>query len=86
MVKNVPANAGDTGLIPGSERSPGAGNGNTLQYSCPGNPTDRGAQWARVQGVTRVGHDLATKQQGNKECWKVVAVSHASSGTTILIR
>ena len=36
MVKNPPANAGDMGLIPGSERSPGRGNGNSLQYSCLG--------------------------------------------------
>ena len=44
MVKNPPANAGnagDTGSIPGSERSPGEGNGNPLQYSCLGNPMDR---------------------------------------------
>ena len=34
MVKNLPANAGDSGLIPGSERSPGGGHGNPLQYSC----------------------------------------------------
>ena len=38
MVKNLPANAGDVGLIPGSGRSPGEGNGNPLQYSCLGNP------------------------------------------------
>ena len=37
------ANAGDTGLLPGSGRSPGEGNGHTLQYSCLGNPVDRGA-------------------------------------------
>ena len=43
VVKNLPVNAGDLGLIPGSERSPGEGNGNTLQYSFLGNPTDRGA-------------------------------------------
>ena len=45
MVKNSPANAGDSGdegSIPGSERSPGGGNGNPLQYSCLGNPIDRG--------------------------------------------
>ena len=42
VVKNLPANAGDTGLIPGSGRSPGEGNGNPLQYSCLGNPMDRG--------------------------------------------
>ena len=46
MVNNLPANAGGLGLIPGSGRSPGKGNGNPLQYSCVGNPTDRGAWWA----------------------------------------
>ena len=43
MVKNLPANAGDSGSVPGSGRSPGEGNGNPLQYSCLGNPMDRGA-------------------------------------------
>ena len=43
MVKNLPANAGDVGLIPGSGRSPGEGNGNPLQYSCLGNSMGRGA-------------------------------------------
>ena len=43
VVKNVPANAGDLGLIPGSGKSPGEGNGNPLQYSYLGNPMDRGA-------------------------------------------
>ena len=43
VVKNAPANAGDTGSIPGLGRSPGKGNGNSLQYSCLGNPMDRGA-------------------------------------------
>ena len=45
MVKNLPASAGDAedlALIPGLGRSPGVGNGNTLQYSCLGNPMDRG--------------------------------------------
>ena len=40
---------------------PGEGNGHPLQYSCLGNPLDRGAWWATAHGVTRVGHDLATK-------------------------
>ena len=40
MVKNLPANVGDLGLIPGLGRSPGEGNGNPLQYSCLGNPMD----------------------------------------------
>ena len=59
-----PANAEDSGVIPGLGRSPGEGNGNPLQYSCLGNPRDRGAMWAIVHGVTqRAGHNLATKQQ-----------------------
>ena len=53
MVKNPPANAGDMSLIPGSGRSPGEVNGNTLLYSCLGNPMDRGAWWATVHGVTK---------------------------------
>ena len=48
MVKNQPADAGDTGSIPGSGRSPGIRNGNPLQYSYLGNPMDRGAWWATV--------------------------------------
>ena len=41
-------------LIPGSGRSPGEGNGNVLQYSCLGNPMDRGAWWATVHGVAEL--------------------------------
>ena len=54
VVKNMPANAGDTedaGSIPGSGRSPGAGNGNPIQYSCLENPMDR-AWWITVHTVT----------------------------------
>ena len=51
--KESACNAGDTGLIPGSGRSSGEGNGNSLQYSCLGNPTDRGAWQTTVCGVTR---------------------------------
>ena len=56
MVKNPPANAGDAkdvGSIPGSGRSPGAGNGNPLQYSCLENSTERGTWLATVQGATK---------------------------------
>ena len=55
VVKNSPANAGegDVGLILGSGRSSGGGNGNPLQYSCLENPKDRGAWWATVHGVTK---------------------------------
>ena len=47
--------AGDPGLIPGVGRSPGEGNGNSLQYSCLENQMDKGAWWATVHGVARVG-------------------------------
>ena len=55
-VENLPASvgdAGDSGSIPGSERSPGVGNGNPLQYSCLGNPKEGGAWWAIVHGVAK---------------------------------
>ena len=56
VVKNLPANTGDTrevGLIPGLGRSPGGGRGNLLQYSCLENPMDRGAWRATVPGVAK---------------------------------
>ena len=62
MVKNLPANTGDTGdvgLIPGS-RSPGEGNGNPFQYSCLENPLDRGAWRATVHRVTKSQTRLST--------------------------
>ena len=59
MVKNPPANTGDlrdADSIPGSGRSPEERQGNPHEYSCLENPIDRGAWWAAVHGVTRVGH------------------------------
>ena len=53
MVKNLPANAGDLGSIPGSGMFPGEGNGNPLQYSCLENSMDRGAWHAIVHGVAK---------------------------------
>ena len=56
VVKKLPANIGvseDVGLIPGSGRSPGGGNGNPLQDSCLKNPMDRGAWWVTVHGVPK---------------------------------
>ena len=56
MVRDGPANAGDirdVGSIPGSERLPGGGNGNALQYSCLENPMDKGAWWATVHEVAK---------------------------------
>ena len=52
VVENLPANAGNTGSIPGWGRSPGEGNGKPLQYSCLENPMDRRAWQAMVHGVT----------------------------------
>ena len=53
MTKNLPANAGDIGSIPGLGRSSGAGNAKSLQYSCLGNPLNRGAMWATVHGIAK---------------------------------
>ena len=61
VVKNPPASAGDIrdmGSVPGSERSPGEGKGNPLQYSCLENPMDRGAWWATVHGTTKIQKEL----------------------------
>jgi len=59
VLKNPLANAGNTSSISGSGRSPGGGNSNLLQYSCLGNPMDRGAWQTTVHGVAKVGHDLS---------------------------
>ena len=63
MVKNLPTNAGDagdTGLIPGSGRSPGIGNGNPLKYSCLGNPWTEEPAGPQFIGSQKVGHDWVT--------------------------
>jgi len=52
VVKNLPVNAGDIGLIPGLGRYPGGGNGNPLQYSCLGNPMNRGTWRATVYRIS----------------------------------
>ena len=64
VVKNPPANAGDTGLIIGLARYPGDGNGNSLQYSCLENPMDRGVRWATVYGVQ---HNGATEHEHGRK-------------------
>ena len=53
VVKNLPSNAEDAALTPGSGRSPGGGNGNSLQYSFLENRMDGGAWWATVHGVSK---------------------------------
>ena len=62
MLKNLPVNtgdAGDMGLIPRSGRSPGEGNGTSLQYFCLENSIDKGAWWATVHRVTKSGPQLS---------------------------
>ena len=63
MLRNLPANAGGLGLIAGLRRSPGEGNGDLFQYSCLGNPMDRGAWQDTVHGVAKESKkDLVHKQ------------------------
>ena len=54
MVKNLHASAGNAGSIPGLGRSPGGGNGNPFQYSCLGNPMDKGTWRTTVHGVAEL--------------------------------
>ena len=75
--KESACNAGDPGLFPESGRSPGEENGNPLQYSCLENPMGRGAWWATVHGVARVGQDWASKSSPPPLCdvlenWRVL--------------
>ena len=53
VVENPSAKAADAGSIPGLGRSLGVGSGNPLQYSCLGDPMDRGACWSTVQGLEK---------------------------------
>ena len=67
VVKSPPANAGNSGSIPGLGRSPGEGSGNPLQYSCLGNPMDGGAWQATIHGVT-------------EECWTQLSAQTTHGG------
>ena len=74
VVKNLPANAGGMGLIPGSGRSPGWGNGTPLQYSYLGNPWTEEPGGLQSMGSQRVRHNLVTKwttteDYGNLYCY-----------------
>ena len=67
MVKNPPANAGDSrdmDSIPGSGRSPGVGNGSPLQYSCLENPLERESWWATVHEIAE--SDITDRLNNNK--------------------
>ena len=71
MVENPPANSGDMGVIPGSGRSLGGGNGNPLRHSCLGNPMDRGAWWATVHRVQRVDEVLEKTLESPLDCKEI---------------
>ena len=81
MVKNPPVNVGDTGLIPGLERSPGEENSSPLQYSCLGNPRDRGAWWATVIGIqkswTQLSYQTAAKQISSGKRLDIINEHHS---------
>ena len=80
MVNNSPANAGDTGLIPGSERSPQKGNGNPFQYPCLEIPWKEEPGGCNPSGHKRVGHNLATREKHKiiSICRKLINVSISS--------
>ena len=70
FINHLPAMQDTQVQFLGRERSPGEGNGNPLQCSCLADPIDRGAWWATVRGVARLGHDLATKPPSAPETWE----------------
>ena len=67
VVKNLPANAGDVGLIPGSGRFLGEGHGSPLQCSCLGSPVDRGAWWSTVHAIVKIQTRLSTHAATNRK-------------------
>ena len=66
MVKNLPANAADTGSIPGMGRSSGEGNSNLISCSGLGYSIDRGVWWATVHGVAKSGTRLTGQEQQHR--------------------
>ena len=67
VVKNLPANAGDVGSIPGLGRSPGGEHGNPLQYFCLGNPMDRGAWGTTAHGSQKSQTQLSDQKKKKKK-------------------
>ena len=82
MTKNLPASAGDTGLIPGSGRPPGIGNGTPPQYSCLENPMDRGTWWAAVPGVAKSWTQLSTYKTDTQNRLGVAKEKRGRGGTS----
>ena len=85
MVRNPPANAGDTrdsGLISGLRRSPKGGHGNPLQYSCTDNPMDSGAWWATVHRVAE--SDMTEATEHTTHTHTHTHVAHTNGNTHYL--
>ena len=70
--KESSCSAGDMGSVSGLRRSPGEGNSNPLQYSCLGNPMDKGAWWATVHGVQGLDMNQRLDDNNSKECNAVI--------------
>ena len=79
MVKNLPANEGDTRLLPGSARFHGEENSNPLQYSCLGNPMDRGDWQGIVHGVIKTRTQLSTHRHTYRNTYGCPHVSGSES-------
>ena len=83
VIENPPAYAGDVrgvGLISGSGRFPEVGNSNLLQFSCLGNPMDRGAWWATVLGftksLTRLSNSACARAHTHTHTYSVLRIYH----------
>ena len=85
VVKNLPANARDASLIPGSGRSPGEGNGNPLQYSCLENSMDRGAWRATVHRIQEVKHDCETEHTHTQTHTQTHTHTHTHTHTRAIL-
>ena len=87
VVKNPLTKTGDLGLIPGSERFPGGGNGNPLQHSCLENPRDSGAWWAAIYGVAQSQTRLKQLSSSSSSSFLPVQLSHPymTTGKTIAL-
>ena len=83
-LKNPPTNAGDVGLISGSGRSSGGGNGNPLQYSCLGNPMDRGG-WRATQSWARLSMHRTVKTHRHTYFMHICMRRGSTVGTALLI-
>ena len=78
VIKDLPVNAADMGLIPGLGRSPGGGNDSPLQYPCLGNPMDIGAGWATVHVVWKSQTQLSSHTDTLDRIWESNIFSHCT--------